>query len=235
MFKKPATKINIAIDGYSGCGKSTLAIDLAECLRYIYLDSGAMYRAVTLFFQQTHWDYRNPQQLQSALSEISIRFERNHQSAILLLNDRDVSSEIRNMKVTAQVSEIAKISAIRKFLVAKQKKSAAKKGVIMEGRDIGTVVLPNAEYKLFLTADTEVRVERRFLQLQQMGQIVDRGEIRKNLEDRDRIDSTREDSPLKCAEDSLILDTSNMDTLEQRNFVLRDLEKKFPRISNFCL
>ena len=234
MSENTHSKINIAIDGYSGCGKSTLARDLAECLKYNYLDSGSMYRAVTFFFQNSHWDYNQPDQLKKALSEINISFKRVNNHSLLFLNDRDVSAEIRSMKVTSEVSQIAKISEIRKFLVYKQQKASVEKGVIMEGRDIGTVVLPQAEYKLFLTADTDIRVERRYLQLLEGGQKVLKEDIQHNLEERDRIDSTRADSPLMCADDALILDTSFMDTTEQRNYVLRDIGKKFPQVKNYC-
>lgn len=227
-------KINIAIDGYSGCGKSTLAKDIADCLHYVYLDSGAMYRALTYFFQQNNIDYLNDQLLEKVLADIDIRFSRKNKDAILLLNGADISREIRTLKVSNEVSQTAQISRIRRFLVAKQKKLAAKKGVIMEGRDIGTVVLPEAEYKIFLTADTDIRVARRYQQLIQTGSKVSREKIRMNLEKRDLIDSTREDSPLKCADDALILDNTNLSREEQLSFVMKAIHKKFPWIINHC-
>ncbi|TVQ44700.1 MAG: (d)CMP kinase [Saprospirales bacterium] len=230
----PEKRINIAIDGYSGCGKSTLAKEIADCLHYIYLDSGAMYRAVTHYFQENKIDYLQEDQLLKALENINIRFERKNVESLIFLNNENISKQIRTLKVSNEVSKTAALSPIRRFLVAKQKKLAINKGVIMEGRDIGTVVLPDAEYKLFLTAQTEVRVERRFRQLKESGSKVSKESIRKNLEQRDFIDSSRKDSPLKCADDALILDNTNFTREEQLNFVLNDLRKKFPFIVNYC-
>lgn len=227
-------KINIAIDGYSGCGKSTLAKELADCLHYVYLDSGAMYRAVTFYFQENHIDYENEDKLLKALEQINIRFDRKNGESLIFLNEVDVSRQIRTLRVSNEVSKTAAISPIRRFLVAKQKKLAVKKGVIMEGRDIGTVVLPEAEYKLFITAQTDIRVERRYRQLKESGSTVSLESIRKNLEERDFIDSTRKDSPLLCADDAIILDNSHFTREEQLNFVIQDIRKKFPFIVNYC-
>lgn len=234
MPKAPERRINIAIDGYSGCGKSTLAKEIADCLHYVYLDSGAMYRAVTYYIQENKIDYLKEDQLLKALEKINIRFDRKNGESLIFLNEVNVSKQIRTLKVSNEVSKTAALSPIRRFLVAKQKKLADKKGVIMEGRDIGTVVLPDAEYKLFLTAQTEVRVERRYRQLKESGSKASRESIRKNLEHRDFIDSSRKDSPLKCADDALILDNTNFTREEQLQFVLNDIEKKFPFIENYC-
>ncbi len=234
MQSKPAHKINIAIDGYSGCGKSTLAKDLAECLNYIYLDSGAMYRAVTLYFLQENIDYSDASQLSSALQNIRISFDQSGRNPVLLLNGEPVESELRSVEVNSEVSQIAKISEIRRFLVEKQQRIAQKKGVIMEGRDIGTVVLPEAEYKLFLTADTDTRTERRFQQLKDAGTPVDWGKIRENLIERDRIDSSRKDSPLRKAEDANTLDNTNLSRKSQLIKVLKELKEEFPGIHIPC-
>lgn len=234
MDKHSTDKINIAIDGYSACGKSTLAIDLAECLKYIYLDSGAMYRAVTLYFQKKGLNYLDSNDLDKGLESIEIGFDRSEGDAIIVLNGEDVSKEIRSLKVTDEVSQIAKISEIRRFLVAKQQRIAENKGVIMEGRDIGTVVLPRAEFKIFLTAESSTRVNRRYLQLKQAGIKASRESIKKNLEERDRIDSNRKDSPLKCAEDAMVIDNTHMSTKDQLFFVLKELAKRFPLIKNYC-
>jgi len=234
MHHSSLHKINIAIDGYSGCGKSTLAKELADCLHYVYLDSGAMYRAVTLYLQENKIDYHQEDELKKALEKINIRFDRKNGDSLVFLNEIDVSRKIRNLAVSNEVSNTAKISMIRRFLVAKQKRLAVGKGVIMEGRDIGTVVLPLAEYKIFLTAETAIRVERRYSQLRDSGSKVNKESIRKNLEQRDLIDSTREDSPLKCADDALILDNTNLSREEQLQFVIKDIQEKFPHIVNYC-
>lgn len=227
MHPPTTEKINIAIDGHSGCGKSTLAKDLAHCLNYIYLDSGAMYRAVTLFFQNSRLDYLNADQLHSGLQVINITFDQSNSQPRMLLNGKDVEEEIRSQIVNEEVSQIARISAIRRFLVEKQQRIAQEKGVIMEGRDIGTVVLPKAEYKLFLTAEIETRVRRRYEQLLANRRKADIDAIRKNLIERDRIDSNREDSPLKKAEDAIILDNTNLSRKQQLEWVLNDVIKRF--------
>ncbi len=234
MQSKPAHKINIAIDGYSGCGKSTLAKDLAECLNYIYLDSGAMYRAVTLYFLREKIDYTDAVDMKSALGNIRISFDQSDKNPVLLLNGEPVENELRSVEVNSEVSQIAKISEIRRFLVEKQQRIAQEKGVIMEGRDIGTVVLPEAEYKLFLTADTDTRTERRFQQLKEAGTPVDWNKIRENLIERDRIDSSRKDSPLRKAEDAKTLDNTNLSRKGQLIQVLKELKEEFPGINITC-
>jgi CMP/dCMP kinase len=234
MHSRPFQKINIAIDGYSGCGKSTLARDLANCLNYIYLDSGAMYRAVTLYFLREGLDYSNPDVLKKALKNIRISFDQSGGNPVLLLNGKAVDRDIRSVEVNSEVSQIAKISKIRRFLVEKQQRIAESKGVIMEGRDIGTVVLPKAEYKLFLTADTDTRTERRYQQLKEAGSEVEREKIRANLRERDQIDSNRKDSPLRRAKDARRLDNTRLSRKGQLIEVLRDIKGRFPFLEMKC-
>lgn len=212
----PTPKINIAIDGKSACGKSTLAKSLAQKLAYLYVDSGAMYRAVTLYFLRNQVSLHNDLDLSQALSEITIRFgKKDDGSWVTLLNDEDVETEIRTQRISDWVSEVAAISAVRHKLVEEQKAIGRQKGVVMDGRDIGTVVFPEAELKIFLTADEEVRVQRRFLEMQQKGQTVKLSEIRENLQKRDFIDTTRADSPLVQAKDAIKLDNSELTPFEQ--------------------
>ncbi|TVR83651.1 MAG: (d)CMP kinase [Saprospirales bacterium] len=227
MHPTATEKINIAIDGYSGCGKSTLAKDLARCLNYIYLDSGAMYRAVTLFFQHSHLDYLRADELEQGLKDINITFDHSGEQPQMLLNGENVEKQIRSQTVNEEVSQIARVSVIRRFLVEKQKRIARNKGVIMEGRDIGTVVLPSAEYKLFLTAETETRVNRRYEQLMESDGKVDIDSIRKNLIERDRIDSSRKDSPLRKAADAIVLDNTNLSREQQLLWVVEDILRHF--------
>ena len=213
-------KIIIAIDGHSSCGKSTLAKALAKKLHYAYGDSGAMYRAVTLYFIDNKLDYNDPKQVEEALKHISIHFERIKGQNHTFLNDVDVELSIREMRVNDHVSEVAAISAVRSAMVEQQKRMGRRKGIVMDGRDIGTVVFPDAELKIFLTADTEVRASRRHLELAQKGIDADWESIKKNLEKRDRIDSSREDSPLMKASDSVILDNTHLSETEQLEKVL---------------
>lgn len=208
-------KIVIAIDGYSSCGKSTLAKGLAKRLHYIHVDSGAMYRAVTLYFLRHQISMDDPQAIKKALENISIRLGFDSESQITWLNNENVDKAIRDQTINELVSEIATLSAVRKAMVAQQRKMGESKGLVMDGRDIGTVVFPNAELKLFLVADLEVRVERRWLELQMKGLEIDRDDVRKNLLLRDHIDSTRTDSPLRKAADAVILDTSYLTEKEQ--------------------
>jgi len=210
-------KINIAIDGHSACGKSTTAKALANELGYIYVDSGAMYRAVTYYFIQNNISLTNPKDIERALANISIRFVVNSvtEEQETFLNGLRVEDEIRMMEVTEMVSEISAIPAVRKAMVSQQKKMARLKGVIMDGRDIGTVVLPDAELKIFMTADPDIRTERRQKELFDKDQLVDFDVVRANLAKRDKIDSTREDSPLVKAEEAEIMDTTYMTFDEQ--------------------
>lgn len=214
-------KIIIAIDGYSSCGKSTLAKDLASTLGYAYLDSGAMYRAVTLYFLRNNIDVNNIKDVVDALEYVNINFNCSDDGInTTILNGEDVESEIRQMNVSSKVSEVAALSEVRKKLVEEQRKMGDGKGIVMDGRDIGTVVFPHAELKLFITADLDTRVDRRYSELKAKNYNIDRDTIKKNLLERDHIDSTRSDSPLKKAEDALILDNTNLNRREQLNEAL---------------
>ena len=177
-------KIIITIDGYSSCGKSTLAKQVAKQLNYVFVDSGAMYRAVTYYFIKNNLNWELAEDVTNALGKISLAFEYNYENGTsdILLNGENVENEIREMYVNDKVSEVAVIKEIREFTVAEQQKNSVSKGIVMDGRDIGTVVFPNAELKIFLTADPEERVERRYNQLLHLGKSVDREEIKKNLE-----------------------------------------------------
>ncbi|MGV3597243.1 MAG: (d)CMP kinase [Bacteroidota bacterium] len=210
-------KIIIAIDGHSSCGKSTMARALASHLGYTFIDSGAMYRAVALYFTQNGVDKNDADQVDSALENISIQFVYNPQrgASDTYLNGKNVEDEIRSMEVAQFVSKVSTISAVRRFLVKQQQQMGADKGLVMDGRDIGTVVFPDAELKIFLTARPEVRAERRQKELAEKGQNVPLNEVMENLLERDRIDSTRADSPLKQADDAVVLDNSDITREEQ--------------------
>ncbi|MCB0631293.1 MAG: (d)CMP kinase [Saprospiraceae bacterium] len=203
-------KINIAIDGHSSCGKSTLAKAMAEKLHYIYADSGAMYRAVTLYFLEHHVPLDDETAIRAALHDISIRFERLPSGLHTILNGKDVETEIREMRVSARVSPVAAISSVRRAMVRQQQQMGAEKGVVMDGRDIGTVVFPYAELKIFLTAEIEERARRRYAELKAKGMEVSLEEVARNLQERDHIDSTREDSPLMKAEDAVVIDNTHL-------------------------
>jgi cytidylate kinase len=205
-------KIIIAIDGWSSCGKSTLAKELAKELGYLYVDSGAMYRAITLYFLRNHIDWTDKSEVKKALKEISLEFVYNEKSqqSEMHLNEENVEYVIRDLVVAEKVSDVAAIKEVRKFAVEQQQLMGKKKGIIMDGRDIGTVVFPKAELKIFLTADNAVRVERRFKELFEKNPNVTIEEIKANLEMRDYIDSNREESPLRKAEDAILLDNTNL-------------------------
>jgi CMP/dCMP kinase len=210
-------KIIITIDGWSSCGKSTLAKQLAKRLGYVYVDSGAMYRAITLYFLRNHIDWTDSKEVQNALKEIHLDFhfnEKNQQSEIFL-NDENVEYVIRDLVIAEKVSDVAAIREVRSFAVAQQQKLGAKKGIVMDGRDIGTVVFPKAELKIFMTADNAVRVERRFKELFEKNPNITIEEVKNNLEMRDYIDSHREISPLKKADDAIELDNTNLTEEEQ--------------------
>ena len=217
-----AQKINIAIDGHSSCGKSTLAKDIAHKLDYIYIDSGAMYRAVALYYLENNIQPENKPEAIDALSRIHIELESNNNQFCIKLNGKDVTSRIVALDVSSIVSEVAAISEVRKKLVEIQKKVGENKGVVMDGRDIGTVVFPDAELKLFVTANLEVRTERRFLELEAKGMPTPRKDVMANLSHRDKIDSTRSDSPLIQAEDAILIDNSYM-TKEEQLFLVEKL------------
>jgi CMP/dCMP kinase len=218
-------RIIIAIDGYSSCGKSTLAKALAKKLHYAYVDTGAMYRAVTLFFIQNKLDYNQPEVVKSSLDNIEIHFERKHTGNHVMLNNVDVEDEIRKLYVSQEVSNVAAISEVRKALVRQQKMMGTRKGIVMDGRDIGTVVFPEAEVKIFLTADKMIRAKRRHDELINKGQNETLEAILQNLEERDRIDSTRADSPLRMADDAILLDNSFLKQDEQLQKVLDIIQK----------
>ena len=209
-------KIIIAIDGWSSCGKSTLAKELAKELGYLYVDSGAMYRAITLYFLRNHVDWTDKNEVKKALDEISLEFIYNEKSeqSEMHLNGENVEYVIRDLVVAEKVSDVAAIKEVRKFAVEQQQLMGKKKGVIMDGRDIGTVVFPKAELKIFLTADNAVRVERRFKELFEKNPNITIEEIKANLEMRDYIDSNREESPLRKADDAILVDNTNLTAKE---------------------
>ncbi len=215
-------KIIITIDGWSSCGKSTLAKQLAKKLGYVYVDSGAMYRAITLYFLRNHVDWTDKKEVNAALKEIHLDFRPNEQTSAseMYLNDENVEYVIRDLVIAEKVSDIAAIKEVRTFAVAQQQKMGTKKGVVMDGRDIGTVVFPKAELKIFMTADNAVRVERRFKEMYEKNPNVTIEEVKSNLEMRDYIDSHREVSPLKKADDALVLDNTNLTPAEQLNKAL---------------
>ncbi len=213
-------RIIIAIDGHSSCGKSTLAKALAKTLHYAYVDTGAMYRAVTLYFMDNNVDLTDMTQVREALNHIEIHFERTATGNHVFLNGKDVEQEIRSMRVSEMVSPVAAISLVRKALVAQQQQMGKRKGIVMDGRDIGTVVFPDAELKIFLTAETDIRSQRRYDELKNKGQETPFESVKKNLTERDRIDSNRADSPLRQANDAVLLDNSYLTPDEQLQKVL---------------
>lgn len=215
--KYMAKKIIITIDGWSSCGKSTLAKQLAKALGYVYVDSGAMYRAITLYFLRNNVDMSEKKEVKQALKSINLEFVYNPKSSNseIYLNDENVEYVIRDMLVAEKVSDVAAIKEVREFAVAQQQKMGDKKGIVMDGRDIGTVVFPKAELKIFMTADNAVRVQRRFKELYEKNPNISIEEVMHNLEMRDYIDSHREISPLRKAKDAIELDNSNI-TEEQQ-------------------
>ncbi len=210
-------KIIITIDGCSACGKSTLAKQLANKLNYIFIDSGAMYRAITLYFIREHIDWTDSKQVNEALKNIVLEFiyNPNSQKSEMYLNGDNVEYIIRDMVIAEKVSEVAAIKEVREFAVAQQQKMGSNKGIIMDGRDIGTVVFPQAELKIFMTADNAIRVERRFREMILKNPNTSIEDVKANLEMRDYIDSNREFSPLCKAEDAAILDNTNISEEEQ--------------------
>ncbi len=218
-------KITIAIDGFSSTGKSTLAKQLAKHLGYVYVDTGAMYRAVTLYAMQESFinsDHFEKEELIKNLHKITLQFLFNPDLgfAEMYLNEKNVEDEIRTLAVSNFVSKVAEVSEVRVKLVEQQQHMGENKGVVMDGRDIGTVVFPNAELKLFMTASPETRAKRRFDELTQKGQNVSYDEVLKNVQERDFIDTNREDSPLVKAEDALEIDNSTLSITEQFDKVL---------------
>jgi len=220
LYMKKQNKIIIAIDGQSSCGKSTLAKQLSKKLGYAFVDSGAMYRAVTLYFLRHKIDLTDQDAIELALKELSISFINKAGVNTTLLNGEEVETEIRKMYVSEMVSPVAAISTVRRAMVWQQQQMGKSKGIVMDGRDIGTVVFPNAELKLFVTADIETRTNRRYLELKEKGMTLTKEEVAKNLQERDHIDSTRADSPLKQAADAVLIDNSNLTREEQLAMVL---------------
>lgn len=225
-------KITIAIDGYSSCGKSTMAKDLAREIGYIYVDTGAMYRSVTLFaMRNSLFDEDGSiktDELKSRMNEINISFKLNSETGRpdTYLNGELVEKEIRTMEVSANVSKIAALPFVREALVAQQQAMGKEKGIIMDGRDIGTVVFPDAELKIFVTASAEVRAQRRYDELKAKGMPADFDDILKNVKERDYIDSHRETSPLRMADDALELDNSHMTIEEQKAWLMAHYKEK---------
>ncbi len=228
-------KIIIAIDGYSSCGKSTMAKDLAREIGYIYIDSGAMYRAVTLysldrgFFQNGNI---NVEQLQKEINHIQISFQLNAEAKRpeTYLNGINVEDKIRNMEVSSHVSPIATIDFVRTAMVAQQQEMGKSKGIVMDGRDIGTVVFPDAELKIFVTASPDIRAKRRYDELQEKGQKASFNEILENVKQRDYIDQNRDISPLRKAEDAILLDNSNMTVFQQKKWLMEQYNRIVNRI-----
>jgi len=221
-------KLIIAIDGYSSCGKSTLAQELANSLNYIFIDSGAMYRAVTLYCLRKGWvngNFLDKESIIKSLDQIQLDFSQDDNGVkVILLNSENCEQEIRKSYVAAVVSKIAEIKEVREKLVEEQQRMGERGGIVMDGRDIGTVVFPNADIKLFLTATIEVRVERRLLELQNKGIETTKEEVRENLIQRDLIDSNRKESPLKRAEDAIVLDNSLLTREEQLQWSLEQVQ-----------
>lgn len=224
-------KITIAIDGHSSCGKSTMAKDLAKELGYIYVDTGAMYRAVTLYSMRndlfTEDGEVNTEALKAKMEDIHIGFKFNAEAGRpdTYLNGELVEKVIRSIEVSNRVSKIAAIPFVREAMVSQQREMGKEKGIVMDGRDIGTTVFPDAELKVFVTASAEVRAQRRFDELKAKGMPADYDEILKNVQERDYIDSHREVSPLRQADDALLLDNSNMTIPEQKAWLLEQVKK----------
>jgi CMP/dCMP kinase len=221
-------KIIITIDGWSSCGKSTLAKQLATALGYVYIDSGAMYRAITLYFLRNHIDWTDAKSVKQALADIQISFHFNpkSQQTEIFLNDENVEYVIRDLVIAEKVSDVAAIREVRSYAVAQQQVMGARKGIVMDGRDIGTTVFPDAELKIFMTADSAVRVERRFRELFAKNPNINIEEVKANLEMRDYIDSHREVSPLRKAEGAIEIDNTNLTMPEQLEKAMK-LVKKF--------
>ena len=225
-------KIIIAIDGYSSCGKSTMAKAIAKRLNYIYIDSGGMYRAVTLFVQQhgltlSELQAMKSEEIEKMMAHVQISFSVNPESGLseIFLNGINVDKKIRELKVSDWVSPVSAISTIRKLMVKQQQAYGKDKGLVMDGRDIGTTVFPEAELKIFMTANKEIRAKRRFDEMNSQGFMVSMDEVLKNNEERDLTDTTRLESPLRKAKDAIVLDNSAMNEEEQLEFAMVLIEK----------
>jgi CMP/dCMP kinase len=227
-------RIVIAVDGHSSCGKSTLAKSLARSLGYVYIDSGAMYRAVTLFALRNGWIVNgqpNRDKIVTGLKDIKITFQWNEvtEENVTFLNGENIEDEIRRLEVSQNVSPISTIAEVRHEMVKQQRENGQNKGIVMDGRDIGTVVFPDAELKIFMTASPEIRSRRRYDELIGKGVKVDMEEILQNVSERDKIDSGREISPLKQADDALVLDNSHMTREEQLQWSLMKAKEKIDK------
>jgi cytidylate kinase len=216
--------IVVAIDGYSSCGKSTLAKALAKKLHFIYVDSGAMYRAVALYFIRNHVDLTNQQQVIEALENIHLNFHSRDYQTHITLNDEEVSDEIRLMPVSDNVSAVSAIHEVRVEMVKQQQRMGRSKNIIMDGRDIGTAVFPNAQVKIFMTADPAIRAERRYKELLPKNPNITLQEVFENIAHRDYQDTTRKESPLVRASDAIILDNTNLTPEQQLEFALSKVE-----------
>lgn len=230
MTKKNGKKIVIAIDGHSSCGKSTMAKSLARILGYTYIDSGAMYRAVTLFALRNGWISNGTPDIKKVIDgiksiKITFSWDEATEKNITFLNGENIEDEIRRLEVSQNVSPISTIAEVRHEMVKQQRENGITKGIVMDGRDIGTVVFPDAELKIFMTASPEIRAQRRFLELKEKGLETNFSEILKNVKERDEIDSTRTVSPLKKADDALVLDNSQLTREEQLTWTLNKVKE----------
>ncbi len=221
-------KIIVTIDGLSSCGKSTLARQLAAELGYLYIDSGAMYRAVTLYFLRNNINFGNPNQVKNAIKDINLHFELNpfNQQSEIYLNGENVEYIIRDLLIAEKVSDVAAIKEVREFAVSEQQKLGRNKAIVMDGRDIGTTVFPNAEVKIFMIADEAVRVERRYTEMYDKNPNITIDEVKANIAMRDYIDSNREVSPLRKADDAVVLDNTNLTQKEQLKYALELVKKQ---------
>jgi cytidylate kinase len=219
----------VAIDGYSSCGKSTLAKALAKKLGFIYIDSGAMYRAVTLYFLRNHIDVNDAHSVEDALHHIELNFHSRDYESHITLNGEEVSEEIRQMPVSENVSEVSANKQVRHEMVKQQQRMGKSKNIVMDGRDIGTTVFEDAQVKFFMTADPKIRAERRFKELQSKGDSTTTlEEVFENIAHRDYADTTRLESPLTRAEDAIILDNTDLTPAEQLEFALRHVHRHMP-------
>lgn len=230
MIKKNGKKIVIAIDGHSSCGKSTMAKSLARILGYTYIDSGAMYRAVTLLALRNGWisnGVPDTKKVIEGIKNIKITFswDETTEKNVTFLNGENIEDEIRRLEVSQNVSPISTIAEVRHEMVKQQRENGINKGIVMDGRDIGTVVFPDAELKIFMTASPEIRAQRRYLELKEKGAETDFDEILKNVKERDEIDSTRKVSPLKKANDAFVLDNSHLTREEQLTWTLNKVKE----------
>jgi len=219
----------VAIDGYSSCGKSTLAKALAKKLGFIYIDSGAMYRAVTLYFLRNQIDVNDARSVKDALDHIELNFHSRDYESHITLNGEEVSEEIRQMPVSENVSEVSANKQVRHEMVKQQQRMGKSKNIVMDGRDIGTTVFEDAQVKLFMTADPKIRAERRFKELQSKGDnLTTLEEVFENIAHRDYADTTRLESPLTRAEDAIVLDNTDLTPAEQLEFALRQVHRHMP-------